>query len=1125
MWQGLSDLRESLLQRGMLNEALALFKLERSRLPPAERLDTVLEFQDYIRKKFPLSKPCSLWIEADLAIYAAQSLYETQEGDKGAAMLVEAEKLLAEWCSLVGYQQEDTLTPALEIKLIRLRYFSDELLLYYKESTELLEIMRRCCHASTTVCYGHAIDAASQLMTPSETDPYRVAFYGRLEERQHYQERVLEDIRGMLSDQAPLFTEASSNIALCSNKVLEWLYGFYKKYPKFNIPQGLEFIARRRRMIYVHRRQSDKQQEEEAKLNRLKDMVPRQIGPLVAVRKPKPAANRRDRPSRPEPAFGADIDEDNFYMTWVDLAGKSKETRDLALQFLVQWLIDDFAEGVISDWEIFKLLAIESEGQGSSGITAQLEALRPDSTFRRLYDSEKGSPETVIEVDLWAEKLEILKSWLHRPSKPTLNGRQYLWVVLQEIRAHSTIDLKAPVDIIVLEIEKCISIAAESLRPKVREVVTPGIIIWRGRIADQYFRYCMSTETVFNTAQVGEYLTLSVDIGLEIIDELQKAGEIMQSAARQRTTAEMCLFKLYWMLLQQGKSLSDSELAELQTTGLECLDQADEFFTPLLREATWSHGLESVQERERSISTSTSWRIPQLAVRLLVAGGIPSDEEKRKAIWTWVQRSKARALAMAIGTSGTVPAALIEKVMASDQHRLLYEEMSALENQIKTVEPHNRFALRQELDSHIENMRKHRLLAEICDIREGKALSLPDLDMLHASAGSSFVLADWFYVRLNAYDEDSILLLTAKPGSTPTVDVLPLTPPKVTRWINNNLEGEFSDYTEKITSELEPLVQQLVNTTKPGDVLVFCPSSSLHRIPLHSIDVEEDDEVQPMIYRNPIVYIHSHSVLRRCLWNAHEAAEAQSPLKPLIMNGIPDTPKEAGRSAGRASVQDLATSMNVRPYIKSSGTKANFLSEAPSSRLIHVHSHIKWTDADPLAHSIHFAPPPSATPEAGPPKSVPHSTPTSIQHTNLDTTLTAREIFALSFPLGSHVSLIACSGGLARISPEDEVMGLVPALLHAGASSTLSTLWPIKDRVGAEFSKAFYGSLERGRKAALHARGEGRGGVDLAKAFQDAAIERDKVEREAKTLHWTAFVMHGFWQFWMPPVDGDEAAN
>ena len=1124
MWLGLSDLRESLLQRGMLNEALTLLKLERTRLPPIERLDTVLEVRDYIQSHFSLSKKRSLWVEADLAIYAAQSLYERQEGVKGAEMLLEAEKLLDEWCSLVRYQQKETLTPALEIKLIRLRYFSDEPELYYKEGTELLELMTQCCHASTTVSFGHVIDAASQLMTPSETDPYRVAFYSRLNEREQYQQRVLEDIRGMLSDQAPLFTEASSYSAADSNKVLEWLDGFEKKYPEFNVPQGLEFIARRRRIIYTHRRQPDKQQEEEAKLERLKGMVPGRIGPLVAVRKPKSAETSRDDHPTAEAAFEVDIDEDNFFMTWVDVAGKSKETREKALQFLVHWMVYDFNAEVISDSEIFKLLGIESQDSGNSGISAQLEALHPDSAFRWLYVTGDGPSGRAIDVELWAEKFEVLKSWLHRPSKPTRNGRQYLWVVLQEIRTHSTIDLKAPVDIIVREIKRRNSMV-ESLRPKVKEVVSPGSIIWRGRIADQYFLYCINS-TEFNTDKVGEYLTLAIDIGMEIIDEFQKAGDIMQSATRQRSTGEMCLFKLHWMLLQPGQTLSDPKLAELQKTGLDCLDRADGFFTPLLWEVTWSHGLESVQERERSISTSTSWRIPQLAVRLLMAGGIPTDDEKRKAIWTWIQRSKARALAMAIGTSGKVPAALIQEVMASEQYRPLYEEMSALEQQIKTVEPQNRFALRQKLDFHIQKMRKHRLLAEICDIRDGKALTLSDLDMLHAAAGSSFVLVDWFYIPLDVYDEGSILLLTAKSGSTPTIDVLLIAPPKVTKWINNNLDGEFSDYTKKTTSDLAPLVQPLINVTRPGDVLVFCASSNLHRIPLHSIDVEEDDEGLPLIHRNPIVYIHSHSVLRRCLWNAREAAEAQSPLNPLFMNGIPDIPSDEDMSAGRALVQDLATSMHVRPYLNSNGTKANFLTKAPSSRLIHVHSHVKWTDADPLAHSIHFAPPLPATAEADPQAHASQTaTPTaSIQHANLDTELTAREIFALSFPTGSHVSLIACSGGLARISPEDEVMGLVPALLHAGASSTLSTLWPIKDQAGAGFSKAFYGSLERARKAAVQSRDQGRGWIDLAKVFQEAVIERDN-ELKNQRLHWTAFVMHGFWQLWMPSMDGDEAAT
>lgn len=1118
MWEGITDLRESLLERGMLNEALTLFKIERTRIPPMERLDAVIHVRDYIRSHFSLTKERSVWVEADLAIYAAQSLYESGEGAKGAIELIGAQKLLDEWRSLVGYQQKETLTPALNVKLTRVHYnnFSDEPMVYYKESTELLELMKKCCHASTKVCFGHVIEATRLLMTSSETDQYRAAFYERLDELQEYEQTVLEDISGMLFDQEPLFTEASFFSAKDSNRVLEWLDGFEKKYPDFDIPEGLRFISSYRRGIYSHRHQTDKKAEEDAKMERLKDKVPSQYGPLVAMRKPKPVNLPISNDPRAETAFAidVDVDEDNFSLPWAGLAGKSEETRTQALRLVVQWMIFDFTAGIIKDSEIIALLGIESGIGGSSKTSRQVDDLCPDATFRKLYLCGEGPSETVIDVERWVEKSIILKSWLCRPSKPSLNGRQYLLVVLQEIRKDTTIELKAPIDVIILEYKRCISVV-ETLRPKVKEFVATKPIFWRGGIADQYFYYCIKCP-VFNSGVVGEYLASAVDISLEVIDELQKLGNIMQSTACQILSGEMCLYKLYWMLLQPGHTISDPKLVELQKIGLDCLEEADDFFTPLLKEVTWSLGLESVQERERYISTSSSWRIPQLAVRLLVAGGIPADDEKRKAIWTWVQRSKARALAMGMGTTGGVPAALLQQIMASEQYRLLYEAMSSLEQQIQTVEPQNRFALRQKMDIHILEMRKHRPLAEVCDIRNGKALTWPDLDGITAVSKSSVVLVDWFYLCLDAYDKGSILLLTAKSGTTPTISILSVAPPTITEWINANLDGEFSDYTNKDASELGPLVQPLVDLTEPGEELVFCATSNLNRIPLHSIDVEEDDRWRSLIYRNPIVHIHSHSVLRMCLWNAQEAADAQSPLTPLIMNGIPDIPSNAAWSVGRASVQELASFLDVVPYLNTSGTKANFLTMAPSSRLIHIHSHVEWTDADPLAHSIQFAPPASNSANA-----------------DTDIKLTAREIFALSFPLGSHVSLIACLGGLARISPEDEVMGLVPALLHAGASSTISTLWPIADPAGAYFADAFYRALEKAREGK-----EGGGWIDLARVFQTAVIERDKKEGQSDNeeqddknevqedkeevrgdkLHWPAFVMHGFWQLWVPPM-------
>ena len=98
-------------------------------------------------------------------------------------------------------------------------------------------------------------------------------------------------------------------------------------------------------------------------------------------------------------------------------------------------------------------------------------------------------------------------------------------------------------------------------------------------------------------------------------------------------------------------------------------------------------------------------------------------------------------------------------------------------------------------------------------------------------------------------------------------------------------------------------------------------------------------------------------------------------------------------------------------------------------------------------------------------------------------------------------------------------MGLVPALLHSGASSTVSTLWSIPDTIGAKFTDAFYKGFFEQRNGLLG----GGGFINLAKVFQSAVKELSLYEmRESDAadlepmLHWTSFVVHGFWDFFVP---------
>ena len=105
-----------------------------------------------------------------------------------------------------------------------------------------------------------------------------------------------------------------------------------------------------------------------------------------------------------------------------------------------------------------------------------------------------------------------------------------------------------------------------------------------------------------------------------------------------------------------------------------------------------------------------------------------------------------------------------------------------------------------------------------------------------------------------------------------------------------------------------------------------------------------------------------------------------------------------------------------------------------NSRFIHVHSHDYWDAADRRAHHINFS---DSDTMGGSGK------------------LTTRNVFAFPLSKGCYVSLVACSGGRARVGSGDEVMGLILALLHSGIFDN-PTLWDTPKQIGANFAGAFY---------------------------------------------------------------------
>ena len=227
--------------------------------------------------------------------------------------------------------------------------------------------------------------------------------------------------------------------------------------------------------------------------------------------------------------------------------------------------------------------------------------------------------------------------------------------------------------------------------------------------------------------------------------------------------------------------------------------------------------------------------------------------------------------------------------------------------------------------------------------------------------------------------------------------------------------------------KFEPLVRPILDLSKKGDILVLSPCGLLHGIPLHAVLLDGE----PLISRNPVSYTTS----MRSLWYASLSRvslmpPSKLPMQDLYSHVFCGAPTSAGQEAAQKVSEILVCDT---PSTNVQFSKKVFLSALESPLyLLHYHGHATSQPDDPLEQSLNF-----------------HDCPLSVQE-YLD---------LIPVSKGHHITLLGCSSGVTVNTSSNEPLGLVPALMHHGAASTISALWPIDDKHAAAYSDAFYDSF------------------------------------------------------------------
>lgn len=258
---------------------------------------------------------------------------------------------------------------------------------------------------------------------------------------------------------------------------------------------------------------------------------------------------------------------------------------------------------------------------------------------------------------------------------------------------------------------------------------------------------------------------------------------------------------------------------------------------------------------------------------------------------------------------------------------------------------------------------------------------------------------------------------------------------------------------EHLLTPLEPLLEDAA-------LVYFVPHDLLHYLPLHALTVVGE----PFIARRAVAYAPSAAVLARTLESATAAGSSA-----LVMGY---TDKKEERTLFEGEARALAARLHTSPWLGRKADAEALCQHGPGAWIIHLSCHGQFRGDAPAASCVYLA---------------------SGEFTTHDW---------MALPLRADlVTLSACETGISDVKPGDDLTGLTRALLYAGASSALVTLWSVRADTTLDWMLDFY---ERTWDT------QGNKKMEEALAFQQATLDLRKEYPDP--YYWAPFTLVGDWR-------------
>ena len=245
--------------------------------------------------------------------------------------------------------------------------------------------------------------------------------------------------------------------------------------------------------------------------------------------------------------------------------------------------------------------------------------------------------------------------------------------------------------------------------------------------------------------------------------------------------------------------------------------------------------------------------------------------------------------------------------------------------------------------------------------------------------------------------------------------------------LQKGLSDRNNAFDRKTARELYLFLIQPVGNSIRGERLVIIPHDALHALPFQLL--ENPSEGSSLGERYQLSYAPSASIqmgLRKT---------AVSGSKTLLAAADPEISEGENEVESIAKLYSARSKVMLDSLIKESDVKAS----VSDYDVVHLSVHGRFNGQEPMLSYLKLA-----------------------QGAQDDGRLTAAEMFGLPLTKTSMVVLSACETGKAEATRSNEVLGMLRALLYAGASTVVLSYWEVDSASTALWMETFHRAAQSG---------------------------------------------------------------